>query len=226
MNKSVIIVAGGSGLRMGHDIPKQFLLIAGTPILMHTIHRFAAFDSSMQIVVVLPQSQVGYWQELCQAHHFTIPHEIALGGEARFNSVQNGLSKVIPGNLVAIHDGVRPFVSVQTLRACFDMAQQQGNAIPVIDVIESVRQIDGLMSRSVDRSLYRLVQTPQVFQWEQINAAYNLPFDSSFTDDASVVEKAGFIIHLASGNRENIKITTPIDLMIGELFATMAEFNG
>jgi len=221
MNKSIIIVAGGSGLRMGHDIPKQFLLIAGKPVLMHTINRFVDFDNSLQIIVVLPKSQVDYWQSLCMEHQFTVPHEIAFGGETRFHSVSNGLAMATPGNLIGIHDGVRPFVSNQTLRGCFEMAAQLGNAIPVIDVHESVRQVKGQTSESVDRSQYRLVQTPQVFQYQQITNAYRLPYEATFTDDASVVEKAGFDIHLTLGNRENIKITTPIDLKMGELFASM-----
>jgi 2-C-methyl-D-erythritol 4-phosphate cytidylyltransferase len=222
MNKSIIIVAGGSGLRMGHDIPKQFLLIAGKPVLMHTIQRFFDFDNSLQIIVVLPELQVGYWQSLCAEHRFTVSHEIAFGGSTRFHSVANGLAMAVPGNLIGIHDGVRPFVSNQTLNGCFEMAAQQGNAIPVIDVHESVRQLKGEKSESVDRSQYRLVQTPQVFQWQQISKAYQLPYEAGFTDDASVVEKAGFDIHLTAGNRENIKITTPIDLKMGELFATIS----
>lgn len=218
MTKTTIIVAGGSGLRMGHDIPKQFLLLGGLPILMHTVTVFHRFDPSMLLVVVLPQPQIEYWHELCKKHHFSVTHRVVAGGETRFQSVKNGLAVAVPQSLVAVHDGVRPFVSYATIDRCFEAAAKTGNAIPVTDSVESIRQIIGDDSVAVDRSAYKMVQTPQVFQWGQIDAAYQVPFDPLFTDDASVVERAGFKVHLVEGNRENIKITTPFDLLLGEAF--------
>lgn len=209
-------MAGGSGLRMGHDVPKQFLPLGGLPILMHTINAFHRFDGSMRLVVVLPASQMDYWRELCAKHRFAVGHTVAEGGETRFYSVKNGLAAAIQGSVVAVHDGVRPFVSLAAIGRCFVEAQKLGNAIPVMPSIESIRQVTPTGSTAVDRSAYVMVQTPQVFRWEQIDAAYNLPFDALFTDDASVVEKAGFPIHLVEGNRENVKITTPFDLCLGE----------
>ncbi|MFT3740902.1 MAG: 2-C-methyl-D-erythritol 4-phosphate cytidylyltransferase [Breznakibacter sp.] len=221
MKKSVIVVAGGSGLRMGHDVPKQFLPIGGKPILMHTLESFYRVDAAMHIVLVLPQLQIGYWNGLCRQYHFEVPHLTALGGETRFHSVKNGLAQVQPRSLVAVHDGVRPFVSADTIRRCFEGAALRGNAIPVVQPVESIRQVLSDGSIAVDRNVFKLVQTPQVFRWEQISAAYELPYDPLFTDDASVVEKAGFVINLVDGNRENVKITTPFDLLLaGALLAS------
>jgi 2-C-methyl-D-erythritol 4-phosphate cytidylyltransferase len=216
MTKTTIIVAGGSGLRMGHDIPKQFLPIGGIPILMHTMHAFCRYDADMLLVVVLPHEQIDYWNGLCAEHYFTIKHTVVVGGETRFHSVRNGLAAALPHSLVAVHDGVRPFVSQATIGRCFDAALETGSAIPVTGSVESIREVVGDNSVAVDRSLYRMVQTPQVFQWPLINAAYQLPFDPLFTDDASVLEKAGHKVTLVDGNRENIKITTPFDLLVGE----------
>ncbi len=210
---AVIIVAGGKGLRMGGDIPKQFLPIHGKPILMHTIERFLEFDSSMQIVLVLPKDQQDYWAELCKQYAFAPVLTIADGGTARFHSVKNGLSKVHADvELVGVHDGVRPFVSVEVIQRCYDEARRSGAAIPVIDVFETIRHLTPTGSETVPRSEYKLVQTPQVFQTSLLRQAYEQEFTEFFTDDASVVEALGHQVALVPGNRENIKITTPADL--------------
>ncbi|MBO4564107.1 MAG: 2-C-methyl-D-erythritol 4-phosphate cytidylyltransferase [Bacteroidaceae bacterium] len=211
---SVIIVAGGKGLRMGGDIPKQFLVVNGKPILMHTIQRFYDFDPEMQIIVVLPKDQQTYWDNLCQQYHFNLPFTVADGGAERFHSVKNGLAKVkAEAALVGVHDGVRPYVAIDVIRRCYEAAATKGAAIPVTDVFETLRHLtpDG-GSQTVPRGEYRLVQTPQVFQTDLLRKAYEQEFTSSFTDDASVVEALGYTITLVEGNRENIKITTKADL--------------
>lgn len=211
-----VIVAGGSGMRMGSEIPKQFILLNGLPILMHTISLFKRYNSDIQIIVVLPDAQISYWKDLCEKYQFNIQHQIEIGGETRFHSVQNGLELVTSPSLVAIHDGVRPFVSFDALDRLFEIALKNDNAIPVVDVVESIRKIEKNNSIMVNRSDYRLVQTPQVFDADLILKAYEQSFNQEFTDDASVVEKMGVKINLVEGNRENIKITTPFDLIIGE----------
>ncbi len=220
MQKIAIIVAGGKGLRMGKDLPKQFLPIGGKPVLMHTLEAFHTTDSEIQITLVLPSAQQSYWHEICKEYDFTVPHTIADGGETRFHSVRNGLlhaTKNISGDtIIGIHDGVRPFVSEDVIRNCYLKAEVEGAVIPVIDVHETIRQLSDNKSITVDRSAYRLVQTPQVFKSEVLLKAYHQPYSERFTDDASVVEAAGFSVELTNGNRENIKITTPFDILIAE----------
>lgn len=216
MKKFVVIVAGGSGSRMGSEIPKQFLLLAGKPILMHTIRVFYEYDPSSDIIVVLPADQQEYWKNLCHTHQFNLKHQVVKGGESRFHSVQNGLAQIGASGVVFIHDGVRPLVSSETLGRCLKTALEFGNAIPVLPVTESLRKTDGDTSISVDRSLFFSVQTPQTFRCEQILEAFGQDYDPAFTDDASVAEKAGFSIHLVDGNRENIKITSPVDMVVAE----------
>jgi len=218
MKKFVIIVAGGSGRRMGSEIPKQFLELCGKPILVHTIQVFYDFDPECELILVLPEAQQEYWKELCLKHSFTLPHRIVSGGENRFNSVQNGLKLIDEEGIVFIHDGVRPLVSRQTIEKCYRLAQKNGNAIPVLPMNESLRKSEGKDSISVDRTLYFSVQTPQTFLVSQIQTAYQQSFDTSFTDDASVAEKAGFPVFMVEGNRENIKITNPTDLIVAEAF--------
>ena len=218
MKKFVIIVAGGSGRRMGSEIPKQFLELCGKPILVHTIQVFYDFDPECELILVLPEAQQEYWKELCLKHSFTLPHRIVSGGENRFNSVQNGLKLIDEEGIVFIHDGVRPLVSRQTIEKCYRLAQKNGNAIPVLPMNESLRKSEGESSISVDRTLYFSVQTPQTFQINLIQIAYQQSFDTSFTDDASVAEKAGFPVFMVEGNRENIKITNPTDLIVAEAF--------
>lgn len=216
-DRTVIIVAGGTGTRMESTIPKQFLLLQGKPILMHTIRVFSSISTIANIILVLPESQIDFWSELCKKHDFNIIHTIVKGGETRFQSVSNGLAKVNSSDtLVAIHDGVRPLISVDVIENCFNAAEQLGNAIPVIRPVESVRLSDSNCSYPIDRDKVYLVQTPQVFKASIIKKCYETPWQPSFTDDASVLEFAGEKIHLVDGNRENIKITTPLDLTIAE----------
>ena len=218
MKQAVIIVAGGKGMRMGADIPKQFLPIAGKPILMKTLERFYSYNKNIQIVLVLPQTQQEYWRSLCKEYDFNVPHKVANGGETRFHSVKNGLEAVDKSaELIGVHDGVRPFVSLQVIEDCYKEAQKSGAAIPVIDVFETVRHIKEGISATVPRNEYKLVQTPQVFNAELLRNAYTQPFSDFFTDDASVVEAYNHKIELVSGNRENIKITTPYDMKIAEV---------
>ncbi|WP_029903350.1 2-C-methyl-D-erythritol 4-phosphate cytidylyltransferase [Prevotella sp. 10(H)] len=215
--KSVIIVAGGKGLRMGCDLPKQFIPVAGKPVLMRTIEAFYNYDNNINIVLVLPLSHQNYWRELCAEYHFTIAHEIATGGETRFHSVKNGLAMVENG-IVGVQDGVRPFASKEMIARCFDAAERYPAVIPVIDSTDSLREMVGEeKSRIIDRSKIRLVQTPQVFHTDILKKAYETEYKDTFTDDASVVEAVGINVHLVRGEVTNIKITTPLDLKIGEL---------
>lgn len=215
----IIIVAGGKGLRMGSDIPKQFLPIGGKPVLMRTLERFRQYSPSLQIILVLPKAQQDYWQKLCKEYAFDIDYQLADGGETRFHSVQNGLAK-IPDNaqgVVGVHDGVRPFPSIDVIRNCYETAREKKAVIPVIPVVETVRHLKADTSVTVPRNDYRLVQTPQTFDIQLLKAANRQPYNDGFTDDASVVEAFGFNITLVEGNRENIKITTPYDLKIAEV---------
>lgn len=217
MKKNVIIVAGGKGLRMGNDLPKQFIPIGGKPVLMRTIEAFYRFDQDINIILVLPVSHQDYWKSLCEEYNFSIEHTIANGGETRFHSVKNGLALVADG-LVGVQDGVRPFGSVEMIKRCFDAAREYPAVIPVIDSTDSLRKVvDEDKSRIVDRSKIRLVQTPQVFDVNVLKKAYQTDFKETFTDDASVVEAMGVDVHLVKGEVTNIKITTPLDLKIGEL---------
>ncbi len=209
-----IIVAGGAGSRMGTNIPKQFLELAGKPVLMHTIERFRAFDESIEIIVVLPENQLEYWDFLQKEFSFSISHTIITGGNSRFFSVKNGLQSVTDSGLVAIHDGVRPLVSTATIRRCFDAAEKYGNAIPVVTPSDSLRMVTLQGSVAVNRQDIKIIQTPQVFKADLIKKAYRQEYTDDFTDDATVLEKTGEKIHLVEGNRENLKITNPEDLII------------
>ncbi len=215
-NRTAIIVAGGKGERMNADIPKQFLELKGKPILMHTLEVFQRFDMRMQLILVLPETQIKFWQQLCRDHSFALNHVVVEGGKTRFHSVKNGLAAVQLPALVAVHDGVRPLVSNETIERCFVEAEKNEAAIPVVDMIESVRQITPQGSLSVDRTAYKLVQTPQIFDGELLLNAYQQEFSTFFTDDASVVEAFGHKVELVEGNRENIKITTEMDLKLAE----------
>ena len=218
----VIIVAGGKGLRMGTDIPKQFLPIGGKPVLMRTLERFREYAADLQIILVLPKAQQDYWQELCQKYDFKVEYQMTDGGETRFHSVQNGLA-LVPDDaegVVGVHDGVRPFPSVEVIRNCYETARTAMAVIPVIPIVETVRHLvsesNTQRSITVPRGDYRLVQTPQTFDIQLLKAANRQPYNDGFTDDASVVEAYGFDITLVDGNRENIKITTPFDMTIAE----------
>lgn len=209
-----LIVAGGKGLRMGGELPKQFLPIGGKPVLMRTLEAFYACDPEIHLILVLPQSQQAFWRQLCGEHAFTLPHVVADGGETRFHSVKNGLAYVNAPALVAVHDGVRPFVSQEVIARCYDLAATKKAVVPVTEVVETVRHLEGEGSATVNRDEYKLVQTPQVFDAELLKQAYEQTYTPFFTDDASVVEAFGTPVHLVAGNRENIKITTPFDLKI------------
>ena len=214
----IIIVAGGKGLRMGSDIPKQFLPIAGKPVLMRTLERFRAYSSTLQIVLVLPEAQQDYWKQLCKQYDFKVDYQLANGGQTRFHSVQNGLA-LVPDDaegVVGVHDGVRPFPSIDVILNCYDTARTKKAVIPVIPVVETVRQLKSEGSITVPRDQYRLVQTPQTFDIQLLKAANRQPYNDGFTDDASVVESYGHAITLVEGNRENIKITTPYDIIVAE----------
>lgn len=217
MDKYVIIVAGGKGLRMGSDLPKQFLPLGGKPVLMHTLEVFRRYDAALHIILVLPREQQDFWKQLCEEHDFRIEHQVADGGETRFHSVKNGLALVPASGLVGVHDGVRPFVSLEVIRRCYELAERQKAVIPVIGVVETVRHLTDAGSETVSRDEYKLVQTPQVFDAELLKQAYAQDFTPFFTDDASVVEALGVPVYLAAGNRENIKITTPFDLKVGSV---------
>lgn len=210
----VLIVAGGKGLRMGADIPKQFLPVGGKPVLMRTLEAFYAYNQDMRIILVLPHGQQDYWKRLCGEYRFDIPHSIADGGETRFHSVRNGLALVDEPGLVGVHDGVRPFVSQEVIARCYALAATELAVVPVVKVVETVRRLTDSGSITVNRDEYRLVQTPQVFDGEVLKQAYSQPYTSAFTDDASVVEAWGVPVTLTEGNRENIKITTPFDLKV------------
>lgn len=214
MNKFALIVAGGSGTRMKGKLPKQFLELSGKPILMHTFEAFLKFDSGTEFILVLPAAQKENWKNLCVKNNFKIKHTVVSGGTTRFQSVKNGLAEIQEEGIVFIHDGVRPLVSVETIENCYKTAIKKGNALPVISPSESVREIVNNNSRAVDRDRYLLVQTPQTFKASLIKKAYEQDFSENFTDDASVLEKTGQKIHLVDGNRENIKITYPEDLLI------------
>ena len=215
MDRYAILVAGGKGLRMGGDIPKQFLPVGGKPVLMRTIEVFRQAYPDIHIILVLPASQQEYWLQLCREYAFGVPFQIADGGETRFHSVSNGL-KLVPDDaegIVGVHDGVRPFVSVETVHRCYEEAVEGGAVVPVVPVVETVRQLreDGT-SVTVPRDAYKLVQTPQTFRVSLLKEAYRQPYIPACTDDASVVEALGKPVHLVEGNRENIKITTPADI--------------
>ena len=220
MERFAILVAGGQGLRMGGDVPKQFLPLDGRPVLMHTIDRFREVFPDIHIIIVLPQGQHDYWHDLCRRHHLEGSFLTARGGDTRFHSVLSGLNAIpvdVSEGLVGVHDGVRPFVSRDTLVRCYEEAARSGTAVPVVPVVETLRHVspDG-ESMTVPRGDYRLVQTPQVFSLALLRQAYRQPYAPQFTDDASVVEALGERITLVEGNRENIKLTTPADLLLAK----------
>lgn len=213
---SVVIVAGGKGERMKNSIPKQFMLLNGLPILMHTIRRFYDYLNNMNIILVLPGEYLIYWNQLCSDYNFTIPHQFISGGETRSASVRQGLTLASKEGLVAIHDAVRPLVSIDLIRKLFEKARVAGNAIPIMSINDSVRYIANGENKSVDRQDYKTVQTPQVFKADFIKLAYSLNIDNTFTDDASFVESLNIKINTIEGEQSNIKITQNIDLVIAE----------
>lgn len=214
LKRYVLIVAGGNGSRMNAPIAKQFLLLGNLPILMHTLNRFLQYDPDVERILVLPPTQLEYWKSLCESYHYELPHQLVKGGKVRFESVKNGLDAIVGDGIVAIHDGVRPLVSIPTIDRCFKMAEVNGNAIPVMPVIESLRKVEKKVNFAVDRSVFVYIQTPQIFKVSEIKQAYDLGYDPAFTDDATVFERLGKQINLVEGNLENIKITHSTDLII------------
>ena len=217
MHRSTIIVAGGSGKRLGGPVPKQFQTVKGRPLLMWTIEAFHRFDPSMQLIVVLPQTHFDIWKALCMGHRFFINHEVVAGGEQRWHSVKAGLEKVGHDGLVAVHDGVRPLVRVDLIARCFDAADKQAAAIPVVPVVPSIRETTADGSRALDRSKLLAVQTPQCFHTDLLRKAFESPYDSTFTDEATLVERMGVKVHLVEGEESNIKVTTATDMRTIEL---------
>ena len=216
----VVIVAGGKGLRMGGEKPKQFQDLKGRPVLMHTLERFREALPEGKLILVLPEWWVTMWRDLCRQHAFSVDHELVKGGDTRFHSVKNGLDAIRgEEGVVAVHDGVRPFVAVDVIRECVKQALTGACVVPVIAPVESVRlkQGDTDRTQSIDRNLCLLVQTPQVFPLNRLRQAYSQPYQSLFTDDASVVEADGGQIEVVEGNRENIKLTTPFDWAMAQL---------
>lgn len=215
MEEHVLVVAGGRGSRMQKSIPKQFLKIGDFPILMHTIHVFYQYSQQINIILVLPETEINYWEGLCRKFNFIIPHKIQAGGSTRQESVQNGLMLIADEGLVAIHDGVRPFVDLKLISRGFQEAKKNGNAIASVPLKDSIRFVTSDENKSVARENFRIIQTPQTFLVSQIKAAY-AKTKSSFTDDASVAESAGYKINLIEGDYNNIKITTEEDLVFAE----------
>lgn len=215
LQKHILIVAGGDGKRMGIELPKQFLLLQGKPILFYTFESFL-FLNNIKFTLALNSSYIDYWNELCRSNNFNIPHNIVEGGPTRFHSIKSGLKNIPTDSLVLIHDAARPFVSKETILRVIDTASRKGNAIPATDVEDSVRIISGANNSIVDRDKLKAIQTPQAFHSSLIKEAYNRAYDVAFTDDASVLESVGEKINLVAGNRENIKISNPVDLFIGE----------
>ncbi|TVR36909.1 MAG: 2-C-methyl-D-erythritol 4-phosphate cytidylyltransferase [Cryomorphaceae bacterium] len=214
--KAVIIVAGGSGTRMGCDRPKQFLTLAGEPVLLHTLRAFAEYDPNIQLIVVLPHNHISEWEAMYANCEHDIPHTLTTGGEQRFHSVKNGLALVNEAALVAVHDGVRPFVDAATIERAFTAAEQYGAAVPVLPVDDTLREVYGSESRWVDRSRFVRIQTPQCFKTSLLKRAYEQDYSATFTDDASVVEQLGERVELVEGNVENFKITVPFHLHVAE----------
>jgi 2-C-methyl-D-erythritol 4-phosphate cytidylyltransferase len=216
LEKYAIVVGGGSGTRMNTPVPKQFMLLDGRPVLMHTIKKFAEADLEIKIIVVLRPDQFEFWKQLCIQYDFQIPHQLCEGGETRFLSVKNGLSLIQAEGIIGIHDAARPLVNKKTIQTAFKAAEMYGNAVPAIPIQDSIRQIDSGNSTSVDRSKYCIIQTPQCFVSKILLRAYTQEYKFTFTDDASVVEALGEKIHLIDGSSDNIKITTPKDMVIAE----------
>jgi 2-C-methyl-D-erythritol 4-phosphate cytidylyltransferase len=218
MKRYAILVGGGSGSRMQQDIPKQFLLVAGKPVLMHTLEAFYQSEPRPEIIVVLNVDYHEYWEKLCKTHQFSIPHTLVKAGQERFFSVKNGLKLVKGKALVAIHDAVRPSIKKEKIEEAFSYAEVNGNAVLAIPSKDSVRLSDTKGNKALARELVYLIQTPQIFTSNVLQKAYQQEFRTSFTDDASVVEHAGVAIHLVEGDPKNIKITYPEDLALAEVF--------
>lgn len=220
--KSTIIVAGGSGKRLGGPVPKQFQTVKGRPLLMWTIEAFHRFDPGMDLIVVLPQEHFDIWKALCMGHRFFITHDVVAGGEQRWHSVKAGLEKVEGDGLVAVHDGVRPLVSSDLIARCFYAADKSAAAIPVVPVVPSIRETTADGSRALDRSKLLAVQTPQCFHADLLRKAFEQPYDSTFTDEATLVERLGVKMTLVEGEENNIKVTNAMDMRVVEALLPLA----
>lgn len=218
MKKFAVIVAGGSGIRMQTEIPKQFLLLREIPVLMQTLYRFHETNLPIKLFVVLPEKHVTSWKALCARHNFILSHEMVTGGETRFDSVKNGINFIEENGLVAVHDAVRPLISPAFINRLFEDALKFGNAVPAIAVNETIRMVNGNENKTIDRSSLRIIQTPQVFEIASLKRAFDKPYHPSFTDEATVMEMAGEKIFLTEGEPANIKITNPKDLIFAEAF--------
>jgi 2-C-methyl-D-erythritol 4-phosphate cytidylyltransferase len=220
MKTVAIIVAGGSGTRFGAELPKQFLELGGKPILMRSIEAFAnSGNCPVDVIVTLPRDQMDLWQRLCDRYGFGVPHRVVPGGETRWHSVKHALDSMGDVNevdIIAVHDGVRPMVTADVICRTIAAARRDGAAIPVVALNDSVRQVVGEASHALDRSTLRAVQTPQAFDARLLLDAYSLPYQTTFTDDASVVEQLGHPITLVEGDPHNLKITRPMDLALAE----------
>ncbi len=215
MQKSVIITAGGIGKRMGSDLPKQFLVLGGKPVLVHTLELFFKYDPTIEIILTLPNEWRGYWETVIDKYYCRVPHIVVNGGEERYHSIQKALKRC-SGTVIAVHDGVRPFVSFETLDRCFSALNEYEAVVPVLRLKESIRQTNENSTNAVDRSNYRLVHTPQCFHADVLLKAYEQAYHDKVTDDACLVEELGHTIHLVESNEENIKLTTPFDFLIAE----------
>ncbi|MCD7962521.1 MAG: 2-C-methyl-D-erythritol 4-phosphate cytidylyltransferase [Rikenellaceae bacterium] len=216
MKTGIIIVASGRGSRMGGPVPKQFALLKGRPVLMHTIEKFHNALKDSRIILVIPSSELSLWKKLCLEYNFNIPHDITFGGDNRFDSVKNGLKRASYCNIIGIHDGVRPLVTEKVITSTKLTAEQYGCAIPAVPVSDSLRRYTDTENKIVDRSGLYAVQTPQFFKKRIIMDSYDTEFSPEFTDDASVAEKKGYAIHITDGDPLNIKLTTPADMIIAE----------
>ena len=217
MQKYAVIVAGGSGTRMKREMPKQFIPIAGKPILMHTVEAFEQVKLGVEIILVLPKSQIENWKNLCTQYYFEVSHQITHGGDSRFQSVKNGLRQIKHEvGLVAIHDGVRLLVESQIILNAFETAEQKGNAVAAVPLKDAIRRVVAGENKGLNRKAYQLIQTPQTFRLDQIKAAFRQEDAPAFTDDATVLEATGEKINLIEGSYRNIKITTPEDLVLAE----------
>ena len=214
MKRFAIIVAGGSGQRMSASLPKQFLLLKGKPVIMHSIEKF--YKCNADVVVVIPESNFNFWEELKTKFNFSIPHFVTAGGNTRSESVFNGLKLIADDSIVAVHDAVRPLVSETLIEKLFASAEKNGNAIPVVGLRDSIRKISGAENSEVNRDDFRIVQTPQIFQTQILKQAFQKTTNRNFTDEASLVESCGIKINLEEGEQSNIKITFPEDLILAE----------
>lgn len=220
MKKAVIIAAGGKGIRMNSNIPKQFNLLQQKPILFYTIEAFFKYSKEVYIVLALPKNHISNWLKLTKEHSFNIPHCIVEGGDTRYNSVKNALEKITNYDIIAVHDAVRPFITNEFLQKLYSTAEEKGTAIPVIQVNETVREITNSQNKVLNREHIFLIQTPQVFNKDWLLKAYELPYSQEITDDAMLVEKAGYNLTFVEGLKYNIKITTPDDLFFANYLKT------